>query len=81
VANCLENKDESQLVKEDCTDPVEGEDGGNDSHENEPEPKPKVDFLINDILSQNTQTIVGLFISGRSHIWYVAWHLRWEHST
>ena len=52
--DCLENKDESQLVKENCTDPVEGEDGGNDSHENKPEPKPKVDFLINDILKNTS---------------------------
>ena len=47
----FENQHEPELVKEYGRDPVEGEDGGGDAHEDKPEPQPKIYLLVDDILN------------------------------
>ena len=46
----FENQHKPQLVEEYGRDPVEGEDGGGNPHEDEPEPQPEIYLLVDDIL-------------------------------
>ena len=52
VADSLEELVEPDLVKEDGGDSVEGVEGVDDDHEDEPEPHCQVHLLINDVLQQ-----------------------------
>ena len=52
VIYCFEKLVESEFVKEECGDSVEGMKSLNDYHEDEPEPHSKIHLLIDDILQK-----------------------------
>ena len=66
MADSLEELVEADLVEEDGGDSVEGVEGVDDDHEDEPEPHGQVHLLIDDVLQERSHVIKeAIFKGGR----------------
>ena len=71
----LKDQHEPKLWEEEGADSVEDEEDGDREEEHEPEPEEEVDLLVDDVLREDAEAVVGLLVACCSDVGDVAGHL------